>query len=321
MSSTCWRHCAQKGSLADRRRPLAGLNRSELARGSLRAAMRLRMQLDIPSTEATCIYDVAEKLGIELRFVDIPSMEGMYVRASTNDSQPIILVSALRPAGRQATTAAHELGHHVFGHGTRIDEYITSDDDPGEPTTTLDPEEFAANVFAGFFLMPKVAVDRAFAVRGWTPIGAQPHQVFAIAGWLGVGYSTLIHHMRSSLGMLSKPQVKVLLSVQPKRIRQQIVGRATSTDCFLLNHPWTGRALDMQVGDVALVDTSSTLEGGLLELAGAAPNGLWIAEAIAPGIGRIATPTWATFVRVRRRGFVGRSIFRHLETVNDDEQV
>lgn len=245
----------------------------------------------------------------------------MYVRASTNDSSPIILVSALRPAGRQAMTAAHELGHHIFGHGTRIDEYIRSQDEQREPMTTLEPEEMAANTFAGFFLMPKAAVERAFAERGLTPTGAQPEQVFAVAGWFGVGYATLIHHMRLSLEMLSKPQAKALLSVQPKRIRQQILGTATALDCFLLNHPWTGRALDMQVDDIALVDANAALDGSCLEFAGSVPNGSRMAKAVVPGIGRIVTPTWATFVRVRRRDFVGRSIFRHLESVDDDEQV
>jgi len=297
------------------------VTRSELARKSLRAAMRLRMQLDIPSSEATCVYDAAEKLGIELRFVDAPSMEGMYVRAASDDAQPIILVSALRPAGRQAMTAAHELGHHVFGHGTRIDEYIASQDDHGEPVTTVDPEEMAANTFAGFFLMPKVTVERAFAMRGSVPGSAQPLQVFAVSGWLGVGYSTLIHHMQLSLGMLSRQQAKALLSVQPKRIREQLVGAATSSDCFLLDCPWTGRPVDMQVGDVALVDAQATAEGDCVELTVTAPSGLLRAEAVATGIGRIVAPKWASFVRVRPKEFVGRSIFRHLESVDDDEQV
>ena len=297
------------------------------------------MQLDIPPIEATCAYDVAERLGIEVRFVDIPSMEGMYVRAPSADAQPIILVSALRPAGRsadaqpiilvsalrpagrQAMTAAHELGHHVFGHGTRIDEYIASQDDHGEPVTTVDPEEMAANMFAGFFLMPKVAVEHAFTVRGWAPLNPQPPQVFAVSGWLGVGYGTLIHHMHLSLGMLSRPQAKALLSVQPKRIREQLLGTSTSSDCFLLDCPWTGRPVDMQVGDIALIDTRPTIDGDCVELTSTLPNGLTRGEAVTTGIGRIVTPTWASFVRVRPRGFVGRSIFRHLESVDDDEQV
>ena len=226
----------------------------------------------MPPTEALCIYDAAENLGIEVRFVDIPSMEGMYVRNSGSNSQPIILVSALRPAGRQASTAAHELGHHVFAHGTRIDEYIADADETRRDI--LDSEEMIANMFAGFFLMPKAAVEHGFAARACAPVSATPRQVFAVAGWLGVGYGTLIHHMRSSLGMFSFGDAKRLLSIQPKRIRQEILGFNTPSDCFLVDHTWTGRPLDLQIGDMALVSADVEIEGSCLSLGRTTPEGL-----------------------------------------------
>lgn len=275
------------------------------------------MRLSVPPIESLCVYDAAERSGLEVRFVDIPSMEGMYVRKSISHSQPIILVSALRPAGRQASTTAHELGHHVFGHGTRIDQYIANAEEQRD-LNTVEPEEMIANMFAGFFLMPKAAVEHAFTVRAWSPPSATPRQMLSIAGWFGVGYGTLIHHMRSSLGMLSKPGAKALLSIQPKRIRQQILGVPTGSDCFLVDHTWVGRPLDLQIGDVALVDPVVNVENGCLTAAGTTPDGLQVLEAVATGIGRVVGPAWATFVRVQKRGFVGRAIFRHLETVDDE---
>jgi Zn-dependent peptidase ImmA (M78 family) len=275
------------------------------------------MQLNVPPTDALCVYDAAENLGIEVRFVDIPSMEGMYVRNSGSNSQPIVLVSALRPAGRQASTAAHEIGHHVFGHGTRIDEYITDADE--REGNVVDSEEMLANMFAGFFLMPKAAVEHGFAARVCAPVSATPRQVLAVAGWLGVGYGTLIHHMRSSLGMFSFSEAKRLLSIQPKRTRQEILGTNTTSDCFLVDHAWTGRPLDLQVGDVALVSAGVETEGSCLSVARITPEGLQVVEAVTTGLGRLFDSTWATFVRVRPHGFVGRSIFRHLESTEDDE--
>jgi Zn-dependent peptidase ImmA (M78 family) len=296
---------------------VTGVRRDELARQALRAAVRCRMQLDVPPAEALCVYDAAEKLGIEVRFVDIPSMEGMYVRSSGSNLQPIVLVSALRPAGRQASTAGHEIGHHVFGHGTRIDEYIADADE--REGSILDSEEMLANMFAGFFLMPKPAVERGFAARVCVPTSATPRNVLAVAGWLGVGYGTLIHHMRSSLGMLSFTQAKRLLSIQPKRIRQEILGTNTTSDCFLVDHAWTGRPLDLQLGDVALVPAGVEIEGSCLSLERTTSEGLQVVEAVTTGLGRLFDYTWATFVRVRPRGFVGRSIFRHLESVEDEQ--
>ena len=296
---------------------VTGVRRDELARHALRAAIRSRMQLDLPPTEALCVYDAADKLGIEVRFVDIPSMEGMYVRSSGLNSQPIVLVSALRPAGRQASTAAHEIGHHIFGHGTRIDEYIADADE--HEGNILDSEEMLANMFAGFFLMPKAAVERGFAARVCAPTSSTPRDVLAVSGWLGVGYGTLIHHMRSSLGMLSFSAAKRLLSIQPKRIRQEILGTNATSDLFLVDHAWTGRPLDLQVGDVALASSGIEIEGSCLSLGRTTSEGLQVVEAVTTGLGRLSDSNWATFVRVRPRGFVGRSIFRHLESVEDEQ--
>jgi len=67
--------------------------------------------------DAICVYDVAQSLGIEVRFVGIPSLEGMYWKKSP----ATILLGAERPAGRQSFTCAHELGHHIFNHGNKID--------------------------------------------------------------------------------------------------------------------------------------------------------------------------------------------------------
>ena len=77
----------------DRPRSLTPQQRAELARQALRAAIRLRIQFDVPPTAALCAFDAAENLNVELRFVDVPSMEGMYVKNSGPDLRPIILVS------------------------------------------------------------------------------------------------------------------------------------------------------------------------------------------------------------------------------------
>ena len=44
-----------------------------------------------------------------------------------------------------------------------IDELVEQWDKP-----RFDPKEFTADCFAGALLMPKMAVSRAFAVRGWS---------------------------------------------------------------------------------------------------------------------------------------------------------
>jgi hypothetical protein len=55
-------------------------------------------------------------LGVTVRFNNI-NMEGMYQRGAP----PRIHLSARRPLSRRTYNCAHELGHHVFGHGSSIE--------------------------------------------------------------------------------------------------------------------------------------------------------------------------------------------------------
>ena len=91
-----------------------------------------------------------------MRFNNI-NMAGMYQRGLP----PRIHLSA-RPLQRRAYNCAHELGHHVFGHGSSIDEL--REDAKSQPWD--DPKEFLADTFAGFILMPIIGLRRAFSVRG-----------------------------------------------------------------------------------------------------------------------------------------------------------
>ena len=292
--------------------------------------------------EAVCVYDQAERLGVEVWFVDYPSLEGMYVRPP--DAAPYMLVSSLRPTGRQSLTAAHELGHHAFRHGTRIDQYVAgaagtdADAAPATDTaelvaprtrTTFDADEFLADLFGAFFLMPKAAVARGFSARALSPATATPAEVFAVAGWLGVGYTTLVYHMRASLGLIDEARARRLLAAKPKSIRAQLLGEPTPHGLVLVDAAWTGRPVDLQVGDIALVPHGTALEtssgapgGGDTGGPGTlvpGPGGRALFEATTPGIGRLVGDGWAAFVRVAERAYKGRNMHRHLERAEDDE--
>ena len=165
-------------------------DRRAIARQAMVAALRTRLSAGYGLEHAVCVYDLAEKLGVEVRFLDLPSMEGMY----SSTASPTIIVSSLRPPGRRAFTCAHELGHHNRSNAVEIDELVEQWDRP-----RFDPREFAADCFAGALLMPKMAVSRAFAIRGWSMEDCTPEQAFMVAGYFSVGYTTLVHHLRSAL--------------------------------------------------------------------------------------------------------------------------
>ena len=284
-------------------------NRQTLARKSIVAALRTRRAVAYGLDHAICVYDLAEKLGVEVRFLDLPSMEGMYSSAPG----PTIIVSSLRPPGRQAFTCAHELGHHIRDDGVVIDELLEQWEKP-----RFDPKEFKADCFAGALLMPKMAVSKAFAVREWRMEKCTPAQAFLIASYFGVGYATLIHHMRSALQVLPGELAQALLKVSPRKAQSLLLGLKTPHKVVEVDAYWTGRAVDVEVGDLVFVRDGAQSEGTCVELSSDVEHGRFF-RAARPGIGRLEVKTaWSAYVRVSRRDFVGRSLYRHWEEVEDE---
>jgi Zn-dependent peptidase ImmA (M78 family) len=278
------------------------LSERDVIKSAARAALSARTKLGYPLGEPCCVYDAIERAEIELRFVDIPSLEGLYASAEV----PSILVSIHRPPGRRRLTAAHELGHHWFADGTRVDQLASET----LPVAGKTEEELKADVFGSFFLMPKSLVLTAFERRGWSIATLTPEQVFVVAGWLGVGYSSLITHLRFSLRLISFGQAAALMAVAVKHVRRNVIGRAVLHEGIVVDEQWTGRPVDASVGDVLRVPPRSLLDGNIGELSETA--GVSYVTLTAPGLGRVDNGEWAAYVRVSERDFVGRAIFRHL---------
>lgn len=278
----------------------------QLARNAEEAALKMRRSAKISLWAPACVYDLAEHLGIEVIFTDIPSMEGMYRKTDS----PLILVSSHRPPGRQAFNCAHELGHHAFKHGFCIDEIINQ----ARSQKSFDPREFLADCFAGFLLMPKSAVSRAFTIRGWDMQSCIPLQYYTIAGWFGVGYGTLISHMSNTLRLIPASSAKELLKLSPKQIRSGHLGTDMSENLVIVDAYWSEQAIDIQVGDLIQLPADVVSEGNYVCFYKQSEHGSLFCGA-APGLGRFYQPStgWAAYVRVSRRGYAGRSIFRHLE--------
>ena len=280
------------------------MDRKAIARISISAALRMRLSAGFALEEAICVYDLAERLGLEVRFADFPSMDGMYCR----ELGPTIILSSLRPSGRRAFTCAHELGHHSSGDGTLIDHLV-------EETlhSTLDSVEFAADCFAGALLMPKMAVLRAFNLRQWDVRKCTPGQIYTISCYFGVGYSTLIYHMQRGLQLLHQAHANTLLRVARSQAQAQALGWRAEDRVWIVDPIWAGRPIDVEAGDLLFVRGHVDFEGNcLVEVQETREGNLY--RAAQPGIGRLFDSLeWSAFLRVSRPGFVGRSIFRHLE--------
>jgi hypothetical protein len=275
-------------------------------------ALRMRQRAGYALWDPLCVYDLAERLDVEVRFADIPSMEGVYL----NEPNPTVIISSLRPPGRQAFTCAHELGHHAFGHGTQYDELV----EQRSVARRVDPNEFQADCFAGTLLMPKLAINRGFSLRGWDPAVCPPASFYVVATWLGVGYTTLIHHMGKALGMLSKNRAEELLRYNVMALRSTLVGRECREHLVVVDPCWCGRAVDVQVTDLICLPLAVHIEGTCIEVL-EMKGGRSLAHAARPGIGRIVASDsdWSTYVRVRRKNYVGRGKYRFEEQIDDEE--
>ena len=268
-------------------------------------ALKLRTERGISPNYPANPYDIAVKSGIDVLFLALPSVEGVYIP----HGGPRILISSLRPAGRQSFTCAHELGHHKLQHGEKIDELIES----RRTERINDLDEFQADTFASFLLMPRAAVAHAFNARGWRVEAALPEQFYQIAQWLGVGYSTLIGHVSRQLKMLSWSRADELMRKNLKAIRASLFGKSVNGAIYLVDQHWATRTIDCEIGDVLLLPRGSVFSGVAISIAERRPTAV-VAIASEAGLSDIQSGDgWGVRVRVGKKGYTGRYVYKFLE--------
>jgi len=285
-------------------------NRRALATHAMRAAIATRAQAKLDQHSPVCIYGLCEKLGVTVRFNDI-NMEGMY----QHGSPPRIHLSARRPLQRRAFSCAHELGHHVFGHGSSIDEL--REDAKQHPWE--DSKEFMADTFAGFTLMPIIGLRQAFATRGWMPETATALQMFTIACHFGVGYGTLLTHLSAGVNVISFSRAAALRRTTPKALRADILGALTPEPLIVADRHRVGPILDAEVKMLLCLPPGTETTGSSLSFERNLPCGR-LFRTVRAGIvqARTVSGSWATFVRVAPEAYAGLARYRHLEDDPDE---
>jgi len=284
--------------------------RKALVMQGMQASITARTRAGLDLKSPACIYGLCEAHNVAVRFNDI-NMEGMYDRAP----RPRIHVSALRPLARRAFTCAHELGHHVFGHGSSIDELRVDMANSGDRP----PNEILADAFAAFILMPTLGLREAFAKRGLEPNRATALDMYAISCNFGVGQATLVNHLAYGIQMISQSQRDRLGRITPKMIRTELLGEAVSTPLTVVDQHWTSPTLDLEQDALVLLPTGVVVDISMLAPERELASGR-LFRAAKCGITRVAIPgtPWATYVRVAPRQYVGLARFRHLEETADE---
>lgn len=275
-----------------------------LARTAARLALQVRRSLSIPRESPLNVFDVAQALGMDVRFVDAPSLEGMYVR----DPGPKLFLPSYthRPRARIAFSCAHELGHSQLGHGTSVDRYLE-----GEGGREHTAEEDSANIFAATLLMPRPAVMEAFSKRQVVPTAASPAVFLRVAAELGVGLRTLLGHLTWGLEVLPRSRWPDLKALQPKAVRATIVNTDLGRDPLVVDEHWGLMPIDVEVGTVLLVPRTAVPGSAHLRI-DAMVNTWAILTAARPGISSLTWGGVQRTVRIARAGYTGPLKHRYL---------
>lgn len=178
--------------------------KAALAEASMQA-QRLHARLRTDYTRPVDVFGVVQEMGIWLASRPLGGgLYGFYLRQG--DAAGIVL-NASHPEYLQRYTCAHELGHHVLGHHSHLDE---REDVIGDaPADRYD--EHAAQMFAANFLMPLQAVNRVQrrlgVPRDHAPTAAQ---VYAMSRELDVSFSAMAWQL-VNLQRLPTPQASEMV--------------------------------------------------------------------------------------------------------------
>ena len=271
------------------------------------ASVETRTVLGLDEIAPLDIYKVSQMMGLKVRFLDV-SMEGFYQRSKP----PRILLSAHRPIGRKAFTCAHEVGHHVFGHGSTMDE-LQQD----ERAQSDQPNEVLANGFAGFMLMPPLGIRRAFATRGWKADTATPEQILTVATEFGVGYGTLLPHLHRALRQLSKDSYTALEKHTPQSIRRSLLEDFSLKGLAIVDENSLNEAVELEMEHGLLIPENAVVQGVALGAVGLDDGGRQLFRAMRRGTASILIENHKIEARVWPTRYVGMAAHRYLEDPDD----
>jgi hypothetical protein len=266
--------------------------------------MQLRRNLAIPREVPVNAFDIAQMCGLDVRFLDVPSLEGMFVR----DPGLRVLLPSLehRPRSRVLFSCAHEVGHHQFGHGTTADEYLAE----GQ-SRALSHEEYLADSFAAHLLMPRAAVMDCFQRRQWDARHPTPQQVFLISGELGVGYETLLVHMSSSLELIARAERDQLTKTTPKALKLELTSDPAIRKVVVVDSFWKHVPIDAECGETVILPPGVGADCALLRSV-SDRNDVSLYTALRPGQESIALGAGKVSVRVARQHYIGPYLNRYL---------
>lgn len=242
------------------------------------------------------VFDAIRRQRLLLAFEYFPRLSGVYV---ADPVAPGIAVSAQHGLARQRYTAAHELAHHRFGHGTTVDPEIDPLSSWGSAHSQLSDAEKLAEAFAAWFLMPRRLVASTLNTLGLTA-PTTPAHVYQLSLRLGTSYRATVRHL-PNLKLASQMQARQWLTVAPRSLKQQLlpdVDLDFRRDVWHLSTADGGHRYWVRPGDRLLVTVAETPSSGYVWHIGDAEKILAAAgsdthtDAAATGVANDDPATW-----------------------------
>jgi len=214
--------------------------------------------LGLDRAERVDVFEAILRAGVVLCVQPMPKLFGAYQAAP--DAPVGILVNANLDETTQRHTAAHELGHHAFGHATTVD----GDLEALGKGRAWPEHELLAEAFAAWFLMPRRAVRRAMQRLGLTHVRT-PQDVYRIALLLGTSYRGTARHLHS-LHLATAAQAKAWAAVPVGKVKDQLDTLAPRradrrSNVWLLGRRLHGHCIHAERGDRLIIQVPPATSG------------------------------------------------------------
>ena len=189
------------------------------------AAAQAHGDLGVDTTEVPVEVSAAvHRAGIPLMYRPLPTLFGVYLSGASTGPGVLVNNALTRPVRRH--TAAHELGHHRFGHASTVE----AGADATNPSAALgtmrrgdwSDEEKTAESFASWFLIPRRGVLAVLDDMGLAaPRTAD--QVYQLSLRLGVTFAAVVRHL-AVLKLISQAQARSWAAVAPAKLKRRLAG-------------------------------------------------------------------------------------------------
>lgn len=224
------------------------------------AAVQAQGDLHVERDRYVDVLAAIRRADIALMFQDMPGHFGVYVSPATNG--PGILINSGLSVATIRHTAAHELGHHQFGHDNSVDQHL----DPWEsqrPGAWSGPE-MSAEAFAAWFLMPRQAVLRALQLLGTDRPRSAEH-AYRLATLLGASFRGVCRHL-VNMGLVTASAAATWARAGRSRVRKSLAGpyaQAADGEVHVLDMGMRDLTVHVTTGDLLI--TTPTVRAALTE--------------------------------------------------------